>query len=228
MKNFNLPLGLLVLLLTTTGCATRNPAPMTQVASPCDRQWHLAAAQPLLLDDVRPQVLRLDASNRCGFLDDGRVSNYTLLRLPVFEGAWRLNLESLIEDGSLFAPAVATLGADGQVRRELPLDRFVMRGDRLQAHLFFGAVDADDTYLLVRSAPEAVGRAERQTVSGSFFLPILNAIMPLVYVQGTERERQFTYAHAGLLQLHARSATPKRGTPNASDLARAELKTYLR
>ncbi|WP_420468000.1 MalM family protein [Panacagrimonas sp.] len=221
-------LSIALLLLGTAGCASRGPAPMTQVASPCDRHWQLQSAQPLALDEVRPQVLRLDAGSRCGFLEDGRVSNYTVLRLPAFDGPWSLSLESLIDGSSLFAPEVATLDADGRVRRELPLDRFVMRGDRLQANLFFGAEDAEESYLLLRSAPQAVGRSDERVVSRSFFLPILNAVMPILYVQGTERERRYTYSHAGRVQLQARSRTPKRDAPKASDLARAELKTYLR
>jgi hypothetical protein len=228
MNIFPLRLAVPLLVLLVSGCAARGQAPMTQVASPCDRYWQLPAAEPVTLDDVRPQVLRMDASRRCGFRRDGSVATYVVLALPAFERPWSLRLESLIEDQRLFAPEVATLDADGQVLRRLPLDRFAMRGDRLQAHLFFAAADADERYLLLRSAPEAIGRAERQMVSRSFFIPVLNAILPILYVQGTERERQFIYSHDGLVQVQARSQEPPPGTPTLRDVARSELKAFLR
>lgn len=219
---------LLAVTLGSSACATRSPAPMTQVASPCDRHWQVRDAEPLALDAARPQVLRMDDRRRCGFRDDGSVATYAVFALPAYQAPWRLSLESLIDGQSLFALEAFTLDEHGTVRRSLPLDRFVMRGDRLQANLFFGQEDAADRFLLVRSAPESVGRAERQMVSSSFFLPIVNAVLPVIYVQGTESERRYTYSHGGLVQLTAASQTPPRGQPRARDLAHAELGAYLR
>lgn len=218
-----------LLALLATGCASRGPAPVTRIESPrCDTGWNLESAVVLELDPARPENLRFDAASRCFAARGGAPVNYAVLRLPRFRKAWMLTLESPIVGQSLFAPEVLTLDADGQVLRRLPFERFSMRGEHLEASLFVGEENAPERFLLVHSAIQAVGQGGTQVVSGAFVIPILTGLIPLVYMQGTERERSYTLAHSGQMRLRAQLAGASRRPGQARDIARAELGTFAR
>lgn len=220
---------LTLLLLLATGCASRGPAPVTQLdAQRCEAASRLGSATPLQLDQGHPETLRFDGSATCVSGSDHRPATYAAVRLPKFREDWVLTLHSQIAGQSLFAPEVFTLDAQGQVLRKLDFDRFTLRGDQLVATLFFNQDNAAERYLLVRSAHAAVGTTGRQVVSGAFMVPILTSVLPIVYMQGTERERSYTLSHNGLVQLQARRAAPNRRVPQTHDLARAELGAMAR
>lgn len=215
--------GLLVLL--GSGCASRQPPAVTQLSAPgCDARWNLEPAAVLQVGEAHERVHRFDSSSRCLAQSDGGASRYAVFRLPRFREDWTLRIDSQISGRSLFAPEALLLDAEGRVLRELPFERFSLRGDRLQATVFFSGQNADEQYLLLRSARQAVGRDERRVESGSFVIPLITGLLPLVYMQGTESEGTYTYSHGGLVRLEAHSSTPapRRGT-EAGGIARTQI-----
>lgn len=201
----------MLLALLASGCAGRAPLPATVMKlnpKGCDAQWDLASPKQIEIDSPQgPQAFRVDGDLRCmAQSGDGSVS-YAVYRLPRFRESWTLLVESRISEGRLFAPAGLLLDADGTVTRQIPFDRFALRGARLRATVFFGPENVTEEYLLVHSAGAIVGRNERHIVSGSFVIPLIAGVLPFVYMQGTESEGNFTYAHNGVVYLLGRSET---------------------
>lgn len=218
-----------LLVLTAAGCASRGPMPVTKLDTQhCDAASKLGSAALLKLDQAQAETLRFDGSATCVSGSDQLPATYAAVRLPRFRADWVLTVHSQIAGQSLFAPEVFTLDAQGKVLRKLPFDRFTLRGDELAATLFFGEENSAERYLLVRSAHRAVGGKGTQVVSGSFAVPILTGLMPILYMQGTERERSYTLSHNGIVQLQARTAALMRRAPQPHDLARAELGAMAR
>ena len=228
MKLLHLML-LVIVALAATGCASRGPVAITKIQNTgCDTAWKLDGAELVRLDTGRPETHRFDAASRCLAESDGAAASYAVFRLPRFRESWTLEVDSQIDGRRLFAPEVLMLDAEGKLLRQLPYDRFTMRGDRTQAMVFFSEENAAERYVLVRSATQAVGRDERRVVSGSFMVPILTGIMPFLYMQGTESEGAYTLAHDGLVNLWARSSHAPRRLPQARDIARSELGAFTR
>jgi hypothetical protein len=191
------------------GCASRALAPATVMQlNPrgCDTQWNLSSPQAIEMDSPQgAQAFRVDGDVRCLAQSGDRSVSYAVYRLPRYRDPWTLQLESRITNGALFAPEAMLLDADGKVVREMTFDRFAMRGERLQITVFFNDENASEHYLVVRSAGAVVGRDERHVVSSSFYVPLLAGALPFLYMQGTEAEGSFTYAHNGVIYLLARS-----------------------
>lgn len=225
-----------LIALISAGCASRGAAPLqpspssltpvTEAAPACSQPWSTTDALALSADALRPTRHRMPgaavAAHGCAPV------NTALFRLPRFREDWTLDIDSQIDGAQLFAPEIELLDEHGRVLRELTFDRFSMRGDRLQATVFFGAANGDERFLRVRPAPQVLGQDGRRVVSGSFFIPLFNAVLPLVYMQGTESEQRYTYADQGVLNFSARSASAARRHPQAHDVARGELGGFLR
>lgn len=218
---------LLLLALSLGGCASRGAGPETHLAAPaCDTHWNLSAARSLDADDSLLQQQRFDTHSACRVNADGVLLRYALFRLPPQGGETRLIVSSLIQGRSLFAPVVALLDEQGQVLRQWEFDRFSMRGDQLQLDLYLGDAASAERYLLVHSAPQAVGQQRERVVSGSFVLPILTGVVPMLFMHGTERETQYTLSHDGQVEIRVDSdRSPRRNLP-AQQMLRAELGAF--
>ena len=218
-----------LVVLIATGCASRGPGAVTRLeARGCDTQWNVAGAQTIQVDAVRGVEHRFAKAGACLAQSDGRAVTYAVFRLPRYREDYTLQIDSQIDGRSLFAPEVVTLDAAGNVIREVPFARFALRGDRLPT-MFFDRGNASEHYLLLRSAHEKVGQAERRVVSGSFVVPVLAGALPFLYMQGTESESGYTYSHDGVVSLQARSTAPVlRRNVQARDVARAELGSLAR
>jgi hypothetical protein len=218
----------LLSVLSVTGCAGRPTKPATVMQlnpKGCNAEWNLASAQPIVMDSPEgEQAFRVDGDVRCMALSGGRSVSYAVYRLPRYRAPWTLQMESRISEGALFAPEALLLDGDGVVLRDIPFDRFAMRGERLETTIFFNQDNASEQFLLVHSAGAVVGRDERHVVSGSFVVPLLAGALPFLYMQGTESEGSFRYAHNGVVYLLARSQTysPLRRNEQAR-AARAEM-----
>lgn len=225
-----LPLTLLLLLMASLvgGCASRAPAPATVMQlnpKRCDAQWDLTAPKAIEMDPPQgAQGFRIDGDVRCLAQSGDRSVSYAVYRLPRYHEPWTLQLESRITDGGLFAPEAVLLDADGKTLREVRFDRFALRGERLQTTVFFNDENAGEHYVVVRSAGAVVGRDERHVVSSSFYVPLLAGALPFLYMQGTEAEGSFTYAHNGTVYLLARSRDyqPLRRYQEARTMVRSE------
>lgn len=200
---------LLMLATCVGGCASRALAPATVMQlnpKGCDTQWNLDSPKTIEMDPPQgAQAFRIDGDVRCLAQSGDRSVSYAVYRLPRYRDPWTLQLGSHITDGGLFAPEAVLLDADGKTVREVTFDRFALRGERLQATVFFNDENAGERYLVVRSAGAVVGRDQRHVVSSSFYVPLLAGALPFLYMQGTEAEGSFTYAHNGTVYLLARS-----------------------
>lgn len=215
---------LLLLALGLGGCASRGAAPETHLAAPaCDTQWNLSAARSLETNDSLLLQQRFDSHSACRVNADGLPLRYALFRLPPQGGETRLSVSSLIQGRSLFAPVVALLDEQGRVLRQWEFDRFSMRGDQLQLDLYLGDAASAEHYLLVHSAPQAVGQQRERVVSSSFVLPILTGVVPMLFMHGTERETQYTLSHNGQVEIRVDSDRSPRRTLPAQQMLRAEL-----
>lgn len=219
-----------ILAVLATGCASRGPAAVTRLQAPgCDARWDLERAQAIQVDSLREVEHSFQPGSRCLAESDGSAVAYTVFRLPRFREDYTLQIDSQINGRSLFAPELMTLDAEGKVLREVPFDRFSLRGDRLRTTMFFSQDNAGEQYLLMRSARQVVGQGERRVVSGSFVIPLVAGVFPFLYMQGTESEDEYTYAHNGVVRLQARSNAPAlRRNLQARDAARAEIGFFVR
>ena len=221
---------LALLTLLVTGCASHGPTAVTRLQTQgCDTQWNTANARNLQVDAARGLEHRFQPGSPCLAESDGGAVTYTVFRLPRFREDYTLQVDSQISGGSLFAPEMVTLDAAGNVLREVSFERFSLRGDRLQTTMFFSRENAGEQYLLMRSARQVVGHEERRVVSGSFIIPVVAGVLPFLYMQGTEKEGQYTYSHTGVVSLQARSNAPAlRRNLQARDVARSEIGFFAR
>ncbi|MGQ0501366.1 MAG: MalM family protein [Panacagrimonas sp.] len=221
-------LSLILAAAFVSGCA--GPA-ATRASLPdpprCGPSLKLGENAAIELESSNALVHRFDEASLC-VREAGGSSAYAVFRLPRYRGPWVLTVESLIDGQVLFAPQLATLDSRGRVRRMLAFDRFSRRGDRLEASLFFNETDVDDHFLVVRSTESSVGKGERQVVSNTFFIPFLNTVLPFVYLQGVESEREITLARTGLVRLQARTGSAMRRQFDADGVARSELGKFVR
>lgn len=206
-------------LLLLGGCAARAPqslATSSPAAPDCSAHFAPGEALALSADPLQPTRHRIEVEGPC--------AGVALFRLPRFRQDWTLDVASAFDGEQLYAPRAQLLDAEGRVTRELSFDRFALRGDRLQATLFFDEESSrNERYLRLLPAREVLGQGGRRVVSGSFVVPLINTVLPLVYVQGTESERPYVYAAAGVVHLAAQDAQLRRRHAPAHELARGEL-----
>lgn len=215
---------LVSLLLTLAGCASRMPAPRTQIAQPaCAAGFDLSGSQRLGLDAGQPLEHRFDEASPCVKDAAGASTVYALFRMPAVDKPYLIEIDSQPVGAALFAPEVLTLDTQGQVLRTLAWDRFSTRGEELSGTLFVNAENAGERYLVVRSVPAVVGQKITRLASGSYFVPFINLVFPMAYIHGTETEREYVLAHSGLIRLHARSADQARRGRAARDSVRKEM-----
>lgn len=204
------------------GCASR-AAPLTAASTPapeasCAQRFEPQQAIAVSADPLQPTRQRIDAASTC--------AGVVLFRLPRFRQAWTLDVGSAFDGAQLYAPQAQLLDEHGRVQRELSFDRFALRGEQLQATLFFDASASTERYLRLLPAREVLGQGGRRVLSGSFVIPLLNTVMPVVYMQGTESEREFVYSDSGVVHLATRGATSLRRQPQAHELARRHLAAF--
>lgn len=205
MRSF-LIVAAIVAASTLSGCASQRALPDARTAqaySPvCDRAWHVGDAVGLEFGP-RPLIQVFDASSPCLADPTGVAVTYAAYALPNARGPWQLRVESHLHGRSLFAPELVMLDKDQQVVRRIPHQNFVMRGKHLEATIFFKDENLSERYLLVRSATGVAGHGQVRVESSYFILPIFTGLIPFVYMQGTEREREFVLSHSGVVKLYA-------------------------
>lgn len=221
MRKFSALLPLLVAL--TSACASRSPAPIVSLPSErCDVAWNLDSATHLWLNAEAPVRERFDEASRCIATDDG-TAHYASYKLPVFRQAYSIEIESEIAGLTLFAPEVLMLDGAGKVTRRLEFDRFSARGEKVEGTVFMHPDNALERYLIVRSAGHAVGRTGDRYVSDSVVVPLVNTVLPILVMYGTEHSQSYTFSHSGVVYLDARSSDAPRREKAAFEAARAQF-----
>ncbi|MGQ0621041.1 MAG: MalM family protein [Panacagrimonas sp.] len=221
MRLFNC---LVLLFAALTGaCASRSPAPIVSLqAQQCGETWALESAIPIWLDAQAPVRERFDGSSRCISTDDGSAI-FASYKLPAFRQPYSIDIDSEIAGQTLFAPEVLLLDAAGKVTRRLEFDRFSARGERVEGTVFMHPENRAERYLIVRSAAFAVGRTGDRYISGSVVVPLVNTVLPMLVMYGTEYSQRYTYSHSGVVYVDARSSKAPRREKLAMDAARAQF-----
>lgn len=171
----------------------------------CTRSWQLNSAATLDLDVSQPKAVEFTSSSPCLVEPSGRAVTYFSFALPPYSAPWVLRVESHIDGRALFAPEIMLIDADKKVSRRIPYERFSLRGNQLQTTIFFNSENADEQYLIIRSAPDVSGQGTTVVESGYFVVPIIAGLIPFFYMQGTERERDYVLSHSGIVKFFARS-----------------------
>lgn len=217
-------LPVLLLALLSGACASRAPAPLMAPASPqgCAARWDLAAATPIWLNAEAPLRQRFDEGSRCASTPEGAAS-YASYRLPVFRQPYWIDIDSEVAGQTLFAPEVLLLDAAGEVVRTIDFERFSRRGERMRATVFLNPENRGERYLVVRAARHAVGRTGERTVSGSVMVPLINTVLPMLVIYGTEYEQRYTLSQSGVVYLDARNTHATRREKAQLEAARAQF-----
>lgn len=214
---------LLVVAALASACASRSPAPIISLQSQqCGETWALESATPIWLNAQAALRERFDGSSRCISTDDGSAI-FASYKLPVFRQPYSIDIDSEIAGQTLFAPEVLMLDAAGKMTRRLEFDRFSVRGERVEGTVFMHPENLAERYLVVRSAGFAVGRTGDRYVSGSVIVPLVNTVLPMLVMYGTEYSQRYTYSHSGVVYLDARSSSAPRRERLAMDAARAQF-----
>lgn len=217
-------LPVLLLALLGSGCASRAPAPLMTPASAqgCAARWDLAAATPIWINAEAPLRQRFDEGSTCMSTSEG-ASSYASYRLPVFRQPYWIDIDSEVAGQTLFAPEVLLLDAAGEVVRTIDFERFSRRGERMRATVFLNPENREERYLVVRAARHAVGRTGEHTVTGSVIVPLINTVLPILVMYGTEYEQRYTLSQSGVVYLDARNTQAPRREKAQLEAARAQF-----
>jgi len=194
--------------LGLSACAgLKHDAPLTDLTGrSCDASFVLDAASDLVINSEKPLTQKVDASARCVATSANVPAVYAPFRLPDFERAYRVTVESDITGQALFAPEILMIDAAGTVQRRIGNDRFSTRGSLLQATVFVNPENSGERYLVIASAAGAVGQVTSRVSSNVATMPIMAGAGMFMYTQGSEAQQFYTYSHNGVLRLHARAA----------------------
>jgi hypothetical protein len=192
------PPGLCALLLAGAVVAcTRNLAPpmLTVGDRPCATTPDLAMALPLALQGQTKAAVNFNTQTPCLQPAAGRSRLYAVFALPISDEPFWLSVMSVVKGQGVVAPHLALLDENGTVMREIPQDRFMLRGNSLQ----FGVrPQPGERFLLATSDPDAVGQ-QSDRIMGS----TNQAAVPvgtggyLIITSGQEAVRTLTRAHGG-------------------------------
>ncbi len=170
-------------------------------ADGCLAEFNPRGAKTLKVNRSSSWNLRIYEDAPCRKNADGSESSYQILALDGYEQPYYVQVLSLTSrDRELFAPVVAALDADARVTRWIPSERWVYRGDRLTASLFFNAENARDRYLVVMSNPLKVGQTVKQRLQEQERTSLLIAS----WYGGDDRELNLKLTRYGQVQLKAR------------------------
>jgi hypothetical protein len=153
-------------------------------------------ARPVVLDDPlhpHPLVVTIDEHAPCVDTSVGK-SAYVSFQLPDSAEPYMIAVRSAPLGAGLFVPRLLLFDGAGQLKREVPRDSFVFRGDTLTLLM---RSRPDERYLVVASMPQAVGQTttriseyvEQHCNNGCFV--------------GKDVERTIVYAHGGIIGLYA-------------------------
>lgn len=193
------------------------PSPVISLANrACAANMDLASARPLSVDDEQPeQQVDIDDDTPC-VSDAGMHSTYALFRLPDSGPAYSIDVSSLAQGETLFAPRLLLLDVHGGIVRIVAKNDFMFRGSTLKATLFMNAGNiARERYLAVTSAPEAVGTQDSRVVMGQGGGYVSGGAGVGAYIYwGTDTVQGLTYTHNGQVSVSARVLKPLQAGTN--------------
>lgn len=191
-----------LLALVAGACVTDQPPPLlTLTESVCAATPDLSAAHPVLIKTDSPAKVAMDHGTACLQPSGGARRLYAVFRLPTSAAEpFSLSVTSVARGLGVFAPYLVLLDENGVERRVIPHDRFLFRGNTLQAG--FRPLPGE-TYLLVASDPEVVGQQTTGIVGHVQATPVSTGYSTFMIYTGTEATRSVTRAHSGIITVAA-------------------------
>ncbi len=190
------PLTALLAVALLAGCET-----LPNRADGCLAEFNPRGAKTLKVSWSATWNLRIYEDAPCRRNADGSESSYQILALDEYKRPYYVQaLSTTSRDRELFAPVVAVLDGNAKVTRWIPSEKWVYRGDRLTASLFFNAENAQERYLVVMSNPLKVGQTVKQRLQDQERTSLLIAS----WYGGDDRELDLKLTRYGEVQVRAR------------------------
>lgn len=188
--------------LFVAACITDQPPPLLTITqSVCAATPDLSAAYPVLVKTDSPAKVTMDHGTACLQPPGGARRLYAVFRLPTSAAEpFSLSVTSEARGLGVFAPYLVLLDENGVERRVIPHDRFLFRGNTLQAG--FRPLPGE-TYLLVASDPEVVGQQTTGIVGSVNATPVSTGYSTFIIYTGIEATRSVTRAHSGIITVAA-------------------------
>jgi hypothetical protein len=188
--------------LIAVACVTNQPPPLLTISErACAAAPDLSGAFPVVLKtDSAAQVI-MDHDTACLQPAGEARRLYAIFRLPTSDEPFSLSVTSVARGLGVFAPYLLLLDANGVQRRTIPHDRFLFRGNTLQAGF---RPQPGETFLLVASDPDVVGQETKGIVGNTNMSAVPVGTGGMIYIySGTETTRSITRAHSGIITVSA-------------------------
>lgn len=189
----------LLAALALLGACAAPPPPLLDISTRvCPAAPDLIGARAVALDDPlhpHPLVVRVDEHAACVDTTVGK-SAYVSFQLPDSAQPYMIAVRSAPLGAGLFVPRLMLFDGAGQLKREVPRDSFVFRGDTLTLLM---RSRGDERYLVVASTPQAVG----QTTTRISEYAWQNCNNTSCAAAGRDVERTIVYAHGGVIGVYA-------------------------
>lgn len=201
MNRFRSFIGSAGLIGLLFGCATPVPPPVVNLAThQCVTTPNLAGAQPLVFTPDKVQDVTVVYDDTAACLEDqpGAKSLYHVFVLPPATQPYLITIGTDIWGGTLFAPRVQFLGADGSVKRIVARPDFVFRGTMLSAIL---RNHPDEAYLVVASDPQVVGRSNSRIDDSTYSQGVSTGRAFFMMYRGTETMTTQIFSHGGRVTI---------------------------
>lgn len=192
-----------VVALLAGACVTDQPPPLLTITErACEATPDLSAAHPLVLKADSPVKVTMDFGTACLQPAGEARRLYAVFRLPASSEPFSLSVTSEARGLGVFAPYLLLLDETGAQRRAISHDRFLFRGNTLQAGF---RPQPGETYLLVASDPDVVGQKTKGIVGNTNMaaVPVGTGGGMMYIYSGSETTRSITRAHSGIISVSA-------------------------
>ncbi len=200
-------LGLLVALAMPGGCAAAAPPLLDISAHSCASAPDLVAARPVALGDPQHPgevVPTIDEHAPCVDGAAGK-SLYASFQLPESSQPYIISVRSTPLGAGIFAPRLMLFDGQGSLKREVPRDAFVYRGDALSVLI---RSRPDERFLVVASTPQTVGQSTACISEHAQTSTNCSTFASITVASGSDTERKLAYAHGGIIRVHAAVIPP--------------------
>lgn len=188
-------------ILLVSSCAHSPPPPMLSIArTSCDASPDMQHAQPIAYngDGESSVSAQFDEKSACLKSGPDAKSLYKIYRLPDAQTPYSISIVSVPTDVSVFVPRITILDAKGTPVREIARDSLTFRSGNLSA-LFRS--HANDSYLLLASDVEQVGKNSQQILETTKSVMLTTGTGFFVVNTGSDRSRQLIYSHNGSVEI---------------------------
>lgn len=191
-------IGISLLALTFTSCATTNYKQNLQQASLCCTQFSSIAFKKLPYNKEVKKALGGEGDNARLF-KEGK-SFYYPVELPPYEGAFEIQIKSTAVDNKIFIPRILLLNNQHKVVKRISSSRFILMNGTA-SHKFFVNQDLNYRYMILYTAPQDLGKTGKKIQDTSYATPIHTGGFVFYYKHGSEKTSLITSSEGGQLAV---------------------------